>query len=178
LIQADLSSTPEVAALDVTELLRKHGRYGGRTLRYLGVSEADLDDALQEVFVIVHRRLSTYEPRMRFEAWLRVICVNVARNHLRGARRRPTVPLDTAPETTLDAPQEETVERRQMRTQLLRLLEALPGEQREIVVLVDIEEMPMREVAEALDCPVKTAYSRLYAGRASLRAALLSERTS
>lgn len=169
----DLVLTP--LEVPVAQLLRAHGRYAGRTLRYLGVAEADLDDALQEVFVVVHRRFAEYEARMRFESWLRVICVNVARNQLRGVRRRPTVPLDSVPEAPSEAAQEESVARRQMRARLLRLLNALPSEQREAVVLNDIEELPMKEVAEAIGCPLKTAYSRLYAGRAAMRAALLEE---
>ncbi len=166
--------TPPLASnqVDLPTLLRAHGPYAGRTLRYLGVREADIDDLLQEVFVVVHRRLHEYEPRQRFESWLRVICVNVVRNYRRSERRRPIVSMAEPPEDAMPGGQEENLERTQMRRTLLRLLDALPDEQRLVVVLSDIEELSVKEIAEIAGCPMKTVYSRLYAARTTLRAAM------
>jgi RNA polymerase sigma-70 factor (ECF subfamily) len=163
---------------ELRDLLRIHGPYAGRTLRYLGVRERDLDDALQEVFMVVHRRLTEYEPRTRFESWLRVICVNVARNRRRTERRKPTVSIEELSEHPLAAAQEEDLERKRLRDTLLELLDALPEEQRLVIVMNDIEELSVKEIAEIAGCPPKTVYSRLYTARASLRDAIRTSRMS
>lgn len=145
--------------------------YVGRTLRYLGVRDGDLEDACQEVFVIVHRRLHQLRDGSA-RTWVRKICVFVASNHRRTLRRRREDAVAELPEVAVPAPQQGEVERGQARERLLGALDALPEEQRDVFVLFEIEQLTMTEIAEAVGCALQTAYSRLYAARAKVQAAM------
>lgn len=150
--------------LSVAEIFREHGAYVFRLLRRLGVPEADLDDATQEVFVSVHRALDRYEEQNRMRAWLSRICVREAS---RQRRRRPpagTVEVDDLAAASAPGP-EEVAEAKQARADFEHLLTVLDEERRAVFVLYEVEEMPMEEVARAVSCPLATAYSRLRSAR-------------
>jgi RNA polymerase sigma-70 factor (ECF subfamily) len=155
---------------DFDGLFRAQIQYVGRTLRYLGVDQAHLEDACQEVFVVVHRRLVEYRPDASLRAWIRQICVGVARNRRRSIRRRREDAGGSPPEAVVPPHQQRDLELRHLRDRLLAILEELPAEQRDVFVLYEIEKLTMPEVAEALSCPLQTAYSRLNAARAKVRA--------
>jgi RNA polymerase sigma-70 factor (ECF subfamily) len=141
----------------------EHGPFVCRSLRYLGVPEADLDDLLQEVFLVVCQRLDDYQERGRARSWLYSICTRVATAQRRKQwRRRESGPPgeQVAPASQLDQ-----VEDREALELGWKLLEQLPPEQRQVFVLFEVEGMPMAEIAQALDCPLQTAYSRLYKAR-------------
>jgi len=150
------------------ELFDEHGAFVCRSLRYLGAPEADLDDLLQEVFLVVHQRLSDYEEKGRVRSWLYSICTRVAHAQRRKLGRRRESALvadDAAPPTQLDG-----VENREALELGWRLVQQLPQQQREVFVLYEVEDMPMSEIAQALNCPLQTAYSRLYQARARILA--------
>jgi RNA polymerase sigma-70 factor (ECF subfamily) len=153
-------------------LFSEHVRYVGRTLRFLGVREAELEDACQEVFVVVHRRLPDFDPRGSVRGWIRQICVHVAQNERRRVRRSREDTFDPPIEVATAATQHGSAERREMRERLLALLDGLSDEQRNVFVLYEIEQLTMAEVAAALGCPLQTAYSRLHAARERLAEAL------
>jgi RNA polymerase sigma-70 factor, ECF subfamily len=156
------------------EVFRAEAPNVGRTLRYLGVREASLEDACQEVFIVVHRRLADFEGGS-LRAWIRQICVFVARNHRRTVLRRKEDPVDDAPEMVTPSTQQSDAERRQLRDRLLVLLDALPDDQRAVFVLYEVEQLGMVEVAAAVSCPLQTAYSRLHAARAKMKAGIGDE---
>jgi RNA polymerase sigma-70 factor (ECF subfamily) len=151
-------------------IFRQEAGYVGRTLRYLGVPDRSLEDACQEVFVIVHRRLGQLRDASA-RAWVRQICVHVARNHRRTARRRLEDVVAEPPEVAVPSAQEGEVERREARARLLALLDVLPEDQRTVFVLYEIEQLEMPEIAEAVGCALQTAYSRLYAARTKVQKA-------
>jgi RNA polymerase sigma-70 factor (ECF subfamily) len=147
------------------ELFEQHAAFVCRSLRRLGVVEADLDDMLQEVFLVVHKRLSDYEERDRVAAWLYTICARVAQAQRRKrARRRENVSADV-PLGPAEPDQLRSIEQREAILLGQRLLALLPPDQREVFVLYELEDLAMREVAEAVGCPLQTAYSRLYKAR-------------
>ena len=162
------STAASGAKLVFEEVFRSEAASVGRALRYLGVNDAALDDACQEVFLIVHRRLHEFAGGS-VRAWIRQICVNVARTQRRTVRRRREEVVDVPPEAAVDATQHGAVEERQFRAHLLRLLDTLSEEQRTVFVLFELEQIAMAEVAAAVGCPVPTAYSRLRAARAAVR---------
>jgi RNA polymerase sigma-70 factor (ECF subfamily) len=162
--------SPLADAHDFDQVFRAHVHYAGRTLRHLGVDQAHLEDACQEVFVVVHRRLDACQPGGSLRAWIWQICVGVARNHRRTIRRRREDASDHPPETVVPPNQQRDLELRDLREMLLAILEELPPEQRDVFVLYEIEQLTMSEVAEALSCPLQTAYSRLNAAREKVRA--------
>jgi RNA polymerase sigma-70 factor (ECF subfamily) len=150
------------------QVFDEHGAYVWRALRHLGAPEGEVDDLVQEVFVVVHRRLPSFEGRSSLRTWLYGICLRVASDFRRRARvryeRTASDPARDLSESASLAPDE----RARARAQLRNLLAALDDDKREVLVLYEIEGLPMSEVAEILGCPLQTAYSRLHAARARL----------
>jgi RNA polymerase sigma-70 factor (ECF subfamily) len=146
------------------ELFHAHASFVWRVLRRLGISDTDVEDACQEVFVVAHRRLDGFEGRSSVQTWLYGICVRVGGAHRRRARVHE-LPASAHHEQAADAPQEDEVALREARVELDRMLDRLDDEKRAVFVLFEIEELPMIEVAEAVGCPLQTAYSRLHAAR-------------
>ncbi|MEO0322958.1 MAG: sigma-70 family RNA polymerase sigma factor [Myxococcota bacterium] len=158
----------------VEELVREHAPFVGRALRYLGVPEADVPDATQEVFLVAHRRRDDFDGQSP-RAWLKAIAVHVARNARRSLRRRREAGADALPEGSVPPAQEAAAERRSRRGRALALLEALPKAQREVFVLHDVEQHTMKEVSHMLGIPLQTGYSRLRLARARLQRTLTDE---
>jgi RNA polymerase sigma-70 factor, ECF subfamily len=140
-----------------------------RVLRRLGVPERDLDDAAQDVFVVVHRRLPSFEPGLSLRAWLFGIIRRVALGRRRRASQR-LEELGTEADSVASAPCKE--EQLAARALLERALAVLDAPKREVLFLYELEGMPMHEVAEAVGCPLQTAYSRLRAARSLVRGEL------
>jgi RNA polymerase sigma-70 factor (ECF subfamily) len=159
-----------------------HFSFVWRNLRRLGVPEASLEDAAQDVFLVVHRRGDSFDARWSsIETWLFGIVMRVAQNHRRSMRRRAwAVPAGEVVEVvpSPDAGPADLLARREAVALLDRLLDALDDDKRAIVVLVDVEQMQVRQAAEALDVNLNTAYWRLRAARRELRAALLRIRAT
>jgi RNA polymerase sigma-70 factor (ECF subfamily) len=145
-----------------------------RSLRCLGVAEADVEDVAQEVFAVVLRRLNELEDRSSLRSWLYSICVRLVANHRRLARVRREVLVDVPPEPPPigHAPQEEALVQQAALARLAGLLQRLDANQRDVFILYEVEELPMKEVAATLGCPVQTAYSRLHAARRALAQAM------
>jgi len=77
---------------EVRTIYREHGRFVWLSLQRLGIQPSDLDDVAQDVFMIVHRRLDTFDRRARVSTWLFGICMRVAANYRRRRRwTRPTM---------------------------------------------------------------------------------------
>lgn len=151
------------------QLFDEHARYMWRSLRHLGVAEADIEDVCQEVFLTAHRKLPEFAGRSAIRTWLYGICLRLASDYRRRAyvrRERPVseVPVDALRHdgTSADHTNAES------RATLLALLDQLDQEKRDVVVLYELEGFTMKEVAEIVGCPLQTAYSRLYAGRERL----------
>jgi RNA polymerase sigma-70 factor (ECF subfamily) len=134
-------------------------------LRHLGVPGADLQDQAQEVFVAVFRGLQGFEGRSALRTWVYGICVRVASNYRRRAYVRRERSFSEPPEQALEPDQPRALEEGMGWPALRRLLDTLDADKREVFVLYELEELPMREVAEACGCPLQTAYSRLHAAR-------------
>jgi RNA polymerase sigma-70 factor (ECF subfamily) len=143
-----------------SDLFAQHNAFVWRSLSHLGVDAADLEDALQEVFVVVHRRLSEYREEQKVKAWLYAICARVARDFRRKRMRRRENLTAEPPDSARDPSQLESLADRQALALAQRFLEALPYEQRAVFLLYEVEQMSMSEVADAVQCPLHTAYSR------------------
>jgi RNA polymerase sigma-70 factor (ECF subfamily) len=151
-------------ALDVTAIFKAHHAFVWRILRHLGVAAADQEDVLQEVFVVVHRRLADYRDQDKMRAWLYAICTRVVRDQKRRVARRHE-DLKEAPDQSEPATQAHAVAEQQALSLAQRMLEALPEKQRAVFVLYEIEQLSMPEIALAVDCPLPTAYARLRKAR-------------
>jgi RNA polymerase sigma-70 factor, ECF subfamily len=151
----------------VSRIVREHAVFVWRTLRRLGVREADIDDVCQEVFVVVHRKLPEFEPRASIKSWLYGICIRAAAAHRRKAPVRREVPTESPEEGSAAwGGPEASLESREALVMLDRALDALDADKREVFVLYEVEELAMSEVAQIVGCPLQTAYSRHTAARA------------
>jgi RNA polymerase sigma-70 factor (ECF subfamily) len=152
-----------------------HVDFVWRNLRRLGVSEADVDDRTQEVFVVAHRRFAEFVDRGHGpRAWLFQIVLRVASDARRHTRRHPEVPdgglaMDRA---SIEPQQTDAIARREALSRLDAALASIDISRRAVLVLHEIEEMTAREIASVLGIPLNTVYSRLRVGRLELEQAL------
>jgi RNA polymerase sigma-70 factor, ECF subfamily len=155
-----------VEALDFTELYEAYFDFVWRSVRRLGVIDALLDDAVQDVFIVVHRRLPDFEGRSAIKSWIFGIARRVASDYRRRASRkdRGKVPADGLADSRAPDPAER-VQRSEAVEILYQMLDGLDEAKREVFVLAELEEMTVPEIAEAIDANVNTVYSRLRAAR-------------
>jgi RNA polymerase sigma-70 factor (ECF subfamily) len=158
--------------LTAAALFHEHAAFAWRLLRRLGVPEHDTDDACQEVFDIVHRRLPAFEGRSSPRTWIYGICVRVAADHRKRAAARREIPSYCPPERSVNAHQEDDLAVQEGRVLLDRVLDELEHDKRAAFVLYEIEELSLKELSAALGCPLQTAYSRLQAARREVEDAL------
>ncbi len=155
-----------------TELFKAWAAFVARVLARMGVPESDLDDAVQEVFLVAHRRGGFVPCGASEKTWLAEIALRVASNARRSRRRRPTVHDDTAlGMLESGAPDPHTSsELRQRLARVGEALEAIPPEPRLVFVLIELSGMSADEVARERGVPVGTVYSRLHAAKKAFRA--------
>ena len=149
------------------ELYAEHVDMVWRGLQGLGVEESSVEDAVQDVFLVVHRRLEAFEGRSSVKTWLFGIVLRVARNHRRQAKRKGRSESSEMAAEVRDgapAPDEEAATSQALR-QLTRVLSELDETKREVFVLAELEQMSAPEIAETLGINVNTVYSRLRAAR-------------
>ena len=143
-----------------------------RSLRSLGVPAASVEDAAQDVFLVVHRRLPEFAERSSLRTWIFGIVLHVARNHRRRERRKGGLaPLD--PDLAGGGPgPEQEAETAEALERLAEVLGDLDEPKREVFVMGELEQMNAPEIAGALGINVNTVYSRLRAARLAFTAAL------
>ena len=152
---------PEPADDAVLEAVyREHFDFVWRSLLRLGMTRATAEDAAQDVFLVVRRRLSDFDPRRAMRPWLFGIARRVASEHRRSrgrAERRlellPPPPVEPGPEDQVSAVEAGELVR--------RFLAELDEETRMIFVLSDLEGMSGTDISEALGMNRNTVYSRL-----------------
>lgn len=159
------SSATPAAVPPLAEIFRDYAPFVWRGLRRLGVPESDVEDVCQEVFVVVHRKLGDFEGRSSLRTWIYGICARTASDYRRSGRVRREVVTDAPPDAPHEGGQHEALALKQARATLDRILDELDDDKRSVFVLYEIEELTMAEVAEAIGCPLQTAYSRLHAAR-------------
>jgi RNA polymerase sigma-70 factor (ECF subfamily) len=163
---ARVAVAPEFEAI-----YRDHHLFVWRSLRRLGVADADIDDLVQEVFVVVHRRLDEFEGRSAITSWLFGIAYHVMQVHRRKlvaqARREERAdakPTPTAPDRRLSRMEAVGV--------LDELLSRLDRDQREVFVMAEVAKLTAPEIAELTDTKLNTVYSRLRLARRAFDEAL------
>ena len=150
------------------EIYASHVRFVWRVARALGVPEASIEDAVQDVFVVVHRRLGDYEPRGAITTWLFAITRRVALAHRRrGTRTEPLADDPVGGADTFAA-----VSRAQAASTVTSILDTMDDDKRVVFALVELEQLSVPEVARMLDLNLNTAYSRLRLARAAFETEL------
>ncbi len=158
--------------MNLQEIYEQHADFVWRTLRRLGVAEAESRDAVQDVFLLVHRSLPEFEGRSSLKTWIFAISRSVARRRRAHARRAPQLYVEGSVEDELDlsADVARDAEHNEQRELLAAILAPLPAEQRNVFILFEIEELTGQEISDALGLPLGTVYSRLELARKAFRA--------
>jgi len=141
-------------------------------------------DICQETFLRVLDKADRFQPGARFSTWMYQIALNLCRDRMRARRRWSRVLVDWLSPRRDDAPPPpeavdrsagpaELVETEERRRAVVRALESIPAEQREVLILKEFQGLKFREIAEILGCPESTVKSRMYYGLNGLRSALV-----
>jgi len=174
------------------DLYRDHADFVWKCLRRMGLDADDAGDALHEVFLIVHRREAAFDPSRGTErGWLFGISANVVRAERR--KKRPQLHPDgqESPRACI-APTGDIVGEsswrsadgaglaagEQLKQALRRAIDDLSPEHRAVFTMFEIEGVDCRFIAEELEVPVGTVYSRLHKAREDLRLALSEFRSA
>jgi RNA polymerase sigma-70 factor (ECF subfamily) len=160
-----------------SSLYDAHVDFVWRSARRLGVDDEAADDVVQQVFVVVHRRLSEFEGRASVKSWLFAILLRVVQDHRRSLRRKSphrsgeAVDPDDLPAATVASDPYEALSRAEASRLINQLLECLDKDRRAVFVMAELEQMTPAEIAEALEVDVRVVYARLRAARADFEEA-------
>ncbi|WP_169928016.1 RNA polymerase sigma factor [Labilithrix luteola] len=150
--------------------------YVWKTARRLGVRSTELDDVVQETFLTIHKLLDTYESRGTERAWLFSVLFRIVQRHRRSRGRWSALveggtDVDRFPSSSAHGPEKKAETSETVRV-LKTILDNLEPEKRAVLILADLEDRPVHEIAEILGINRHTAASRLRAARAYLEAAM------
>lgn len=140
--------------------------YVFRTLRRLGTPPSEVEDLAHEVFLALRRCWADFDHTRPVRPYLFGIAFRIAAAHHR--KRRREVGLAMVEVGDLSPSPDDVLQSKQARTLVVRALEKIPLPRRAVLVMHDIDDVPVRDVARALSLPMFTVYSRLRKGRGEL----------
>lgn len=153
-------------SIDVPSAYDAHADFVWRLLLRLGVPTANVEDAVQEVFLVLHRRRDEFNGNSTVRTWLGGIAVRVASDQRRG-HLRSQAQLAEVSRLPRISPREpsQALEEREAFTLVQGLLEQLPEVQRTVFVLAEFEEFTLREISDFTGVNANTVSSRLRLAR-------------
>ncbi|MFD4374856.1 RNA polymerase sigma factor [Streptomyces sp. NPDC058486] len=138
----------------------------------LCASPQDAEDAAQEALIILYRKIGTLRATGALASWMFRIVRNECLRQVRALVARTEEPVATAPETAAGPSAEEAVLHRLEARRIAAAVGALPREQRQVLIMRDVQGLPGRTVAHALGLSNAAMKSRLHRARAALRHSL------
>jgi RNA polymerase sigma-70 factor (ECF subfamily) len=138
--------------------------YVWSSLRRLGIHERDLEDVTHEVFLEVYRKRAARDPARPVRPWLFAFAVRFASDYRKSARHRTELRADVDPPSSAPS-QEDSLSNKDTAKLLAAALDALSLELRAVIVLYEIDGVPMKDITDALGIPLFTGYSRLRLAR-------------
>lgn len=151
---------------DLEAIYREYQGFVWRTLYHFGLRGEGVNDAVQDVFVVVHRRLGSFDGRTSIKNWLYGIARRVASDHRKRVQKRSAwLRLVPQPEPDRGPEDQQIVEHAAAADLVSQLLDLLDEDKREVFVLAELEGMTAPEIAEATGVNLNTVYSRLRAAR-------------
>ena len=167
------------AALDVAALYREHAQRVARWAQRLGGPTADVEDVIQEVFMVVHRELKNFRGDAQLSTWLFRITENVVRHRRRKDRLRRWVggsATDVAGKLASGRPTPvEALERREASALVYRVLDGMNEKYRTLIILFELEGLSGDEVAELTGTRPSALWVTLHRARAQFLARLKKE---
>jgi RNA polymerase sigma-70 factor, ECF subfamily len=168
----DRARSGDAAALEelLTRVAPAVRRFGLRMCR----SAHDADDVLQDTLFTISTHLNGFEGRSSFSSWVFALTRSACSRMQRGLKNRPPVSEDGIPEQRDHAPSpEQRATDREIGRALGRALDGLTDDQREVILLRDVEGLTAPEAADALGVSVDALKSRLHRARQALRSAMM-----
>jgi RNA polymerase sigma-70 factor, ECF subfamily len=150
---------------DFEALYSEHFNFVWRSLRRLGVHPSWVEDAAQDTFLVVHRRLGDLRPDASPKAFLFGIALRVARDYRRRAQRKQATSLDVEKEVSRASGPYDCAAKAQAVRKLEGFLNGLDEDRRAVFVLSELEGMTAPEISQALGANQNTVYSRLRSAR-------------
>ncbi len=138
-------------------------------------SREDLDDLVQDIFLLVYRKIGTFRLESRFSTWLTRIAIHECKKALRKQRARRIL-RGAEPEEGVAA--RESLETRVRRHDLRRAVARLPEKHRIVVILRYFEDLRCEEIAQVVDCKAATVRTRLFHARRRLKDMMLQHEAS
>jgi len=159
------SSSHATPPRTLEEVYERHSGFVWRIVRRMGVPDHGVEDVMHETFLVVHRRLPEYDGRVAMTTWLYHLTRGVVSNHRRSrAREQRRIALVDPKPTAAPDPEAQT-KRGQAAAFVRAFLAELDADKREVFELVELEGLPVPEVAELVGQNLNTTYSRLRAAR-------------
>jgi RNA polymerase sigma-70 factor, ECF subfamily len=146
-------------------LYDEHASFVRRVIIRLGAPPSDVDDLLQEVFLVAMKKMGSFEGRSTHRTWLYGVAVRVVIGARRKAKVREFLGLDSGLEQADTQTPASAFERREAQMQIQRALSKMPEKKRAVFILFEVEGLTGEEIAEAVGCPLKTVWTRLYHAR-------------
>lgn len=171
--KAPLAAGAEEERASFEVLYEREFGFVWRALRHLGVASATLEDAAQEVWLVVHRRLPDFEGRSEPRTWLFGIAMNVARNRRRGQRRTPEM-LALPEHVASGRPDPEGQHAGyEAWLKIQRFLDTLDEQRRAVFVCSLLEQLSAAETAEATGLDAASVYHQVRRLRQAFKAYLV-----
>ena len=160
------------------ELVSRHQRAVYGIVSRMVQRRDDVDDLVQDIFVLAYRSIGSFRGDSSFSTWLGAIAVNTTLKHLKRSKSRQAVSIDD-PEIALgevlavgEPGPEDVAEARARNAAVRKAIDGLPDKQRVVVALHYFEDYTCEEIAKMLSCSVGTVWSRLHYACKKLRGQL------
>lgn len=158
--------TPEpTGSLDVGRLFVEHAQLVRRAVIRMAGPGADVEDLVQEVFLVAVRKADTFAGRSQATTWLYGITLRVISQRRRRARLWRFFGLDDAPALVEERTPDRLFEHREASTTVYRVLDKLSERKRTVFLLYELEGCSGEEIATLVGCPLKTVWTRLFHAR-------------
>ena len=178
-IMPDADADPDISAFPVPTLQAIYKEYFDfvwSSARHLGATGDAIDDVVQDVFIVIHSRLATLKHPEALRSWIYGIVRRTVSDYRRSRRTRDAAGVRLGAELKSSRPSQPSPLDMAERNAEVELLESVLAEldetKREVFVMVEVLEMTVPEVVQALEIPLNTAYSRLRLARQSFEEAL------
>lgn len=167
--------SPAAANPDLVAVYREHFQFVWRSARRLGALPGAVDDVVQDVFLIVARRLAEFRGEASVRTWLFAITMRVVQVHRRSVSRHLRR-VEAFAEAHAEGGGTDPYARKDAADALVKLLDQLDDDRRAVFVLAELEGMTAQEIAAGLGLNVNTVYSRLRAARQQIERQLTTTR--
>jgi RNA polymerase sigma-70 factor (ECF subfamily) len=184
-VAAPSATTASGCAWTFDAVYEECAQFVWRMVLRLGVPSTAAEDVMQEVFLVVYRRLPEFEERTSVRAWLSAIVIRVVRGHRRTVRRKDRAhdrgPSPVDPDCLVDGRARsalDLVEQDEAVRELYAVLACMNERRREVLVLSELEDLSAPEIAKALDVNVNTVSFRLRTARKEFERILFRRRAA